>query len=330
MYQKDPDAAPDSDFTPGELSLLVSGNTGRLLDPRRTPIGLVAIEPEIAVFELEVTAFEDQGARWRLPFEDVVKFQFANGSDRLRSETLELYEQAVSRYDRPLSIPADAGAAATTLDRIAERVDDADKWLRQKSRFFAAERSLPTDAREGDPRLQSDMDRFLDSFDLVDLERELTETYVSNPHSGEVLKGHRIVIAEMGLAPFEGKIVRDPSILAGSRDRTRRREHILARLGFVRAMFGLAGVEHVVLYRSMSFEGAPRGRNDETFVSTTFCREIATTWFDSDVDRRSVIMMRQPVPVERVFMTYLETAAMNRHFREAEAVLLLDPDSALF
>ena len=53
MYQKDPAAAPDSDFTPGDLSCLVPKNTGRLLDPRRTPIGLVAVEPEIGVFELE-------------------------------------------------------------------------------------------------------------------------------------------------------------------------------------------------------------------------------------------------------------------------------------
>ena len=34
--------------------------------------------------------------------------------------------------------------------------------------------------------------------------------------------------------------------------------------------------------------------------------------------------LRTTEPVERLFMTYLETAAMNLHFREAEAVLLPD------
>ena len=105
---------------------------------------------------------------------------------------------------------------------------------------------------------------------------------------------------------------------------------MLARLGFVRAMFDRADRDHVVLYRSISFEGALRGRNDETFVSTTFSREVAESWFDSDLDRRSVVMMRQPVPIERVFMSYLETAAMNRHFKEAEAVLIIDPKASLF
>ncbi len=36
--------------------------------------------------------------------------------------------------------------------------------------------------------------------------------------------------------------------------------------------------------------------------------------------------MCQSVPVERVFMTYLETSAMNDRFLEAEAVLLARPD----
>ena len=39
---------------------------------------------------------------------------------------------------------------------------------------------------------------------------------------------------------------------------------------------------------------------------------------------RSGVIYRQPVPVERVFMTYLETAAMNERFQESEAVLLYE------
>ena len=41
-------------------------------------------------------------------------------------------------------------------------------------------------------------------------------------------------------------------------------------------------------------------------------------------------LLRQVVPVERLFMTYLETAAMNDRFREAEAVLLFEPGAWAF
>jgi hypothetical protein len=45
---------------------------------------------------------------------------------------------------------------------------------------------------------------------------------------------------------------------------------------------------------------------------------------------RAVAIYRQAVPVERVLMTYLETEAMNHHFREGEAVLLTDPTNQAF
>jgi len=42
------------------------------------------------------------------------------------------------------------------------------------------------------------------------------------------------------------------------------------------------------------------------------------------------LLMRQVVPIERVFMTFLETEAMNRQFHEAEAVLLHEEGNPLF
>ena len=39
---------------------------------------------------------------------------------------------------------------------------------------------------------------------------------------------------------------------------------------------------------------------------------------------------RQTVPIRRVLMTYLETEAMNRPYREAEAVLLVEPENQAF
>jgi hypothetical protein len=44
----------------------------------------------------------------------------------------------------------------------------------------------------------------------------------------------------------------------------------------------------------------------------------------------SGVLIRQSVPVTRVFMTYLETAHMNRRFREAEVVLFQEEGTLLF
>jgi hypothetical protein len=42
------------------------------------------------------------------------------------------------------------------------------------------------------------------------------------------------------------------------------------------------------------------------------------------------VLLRQAVLFERVFMTCLETAAMNRQFKEAEAVLLRSDEDVVF
>jgi len=57
---------------------------------------------------------------------------------------------------------------------------------------------------------------------------------------------------------------------------------------------------------------------------------VAMSLFGAEWDGRSARIERQPVPVGRMFMTYLETGAMNRQFREAEAILLEDPHNPLF
>jgi hypothetical protein len=158
----------------------------------------------------------------------------------------------------------------------------------------------------------------------------LTTTYVSNPGSGDVVRAHAIVVAELGLAEYHGPALRDPDALAGRFARDRRAEHVLARLGFVSAAFHLAGWDDVVLFRGMSFEHAtvvPRPTG--TFVSATFHRPIAEALSALGPHRRAGVLLAQRVPVARLFMTHHETAAMNAHFQEAEAVLLADP-AALF
>jgi hypothetical protein len=144
---------------------------------------------------------------------------------------------------------------------------------------------------------------------------------VSNPNSGELVKGHRIVIAELGLVAYAGKVVRDPGLFDDPWSRQRRAEHVLARLGFVHALFARLGHDHLVLYRGLSAEGP---------VHPTFSRDVAMSLFESGSDRATRVLLRQAVPVDRVFMTYYETPQMNAPFKEAEAVLLYDKANAVF
>ena len=82
VYETDPNARSDEDFLPGELSYLVTGNRGRLLDPRRTPVVVTDVAPNEGGFEVQIEAFEGQGARWELPLEEVGRFQFEHGASR--------------------------------------------------------------------------------------------------------------------------------------------------------------------------------------------------------------------------------------------------------
>ncbi|MHC4845606.1 MAG: hypothetical protein ACYTCU_05545 [Planctomycetota bacterium] len=63
---------------------------------------------------------------------------------------------------------------------------------------------------------------------------------------------------------------------------------------------------------------------NKTFVSASFSLDVATAHFEAaDADAHRQVASRA-VPAERVFMTYVETAAMNAPFKEAEAVLLYE------
>lgn len=74
------------------------------------------------------------------------------------------------------------------------------------------------------------------------------------------------------------------------------------------------GVAPPVLYRAISAEGPLEARRPRTLVSATFSLEVAMSLCGSPSDGGSARLDRQVVPLERVFMSCLETAA---HGREA-------------
>lgn len=331
IYESDPDAAPDAAFEPGELRHLVPGNAGRALDPRRTPVTVTEVRPGTGVFRVRIEAFEDTGAIWEVPMENAGHYQFARGSMEAAAGDLAAYREAVERFDRSLSVPGDPAARTRTEARLGEERERAADWLPRRSRFLAEGGTLPRPGlREGDPRPAADLQAYLDERGVADLETAFAEQFVSNPTSGPRVLGHRIVLAELGLVPYRGKVIRDPDTFRGDWSRERRSVHILARIGFVRALFGALGLQRLALYRGLSTEAGLEPPGNHTFISATFSLEVARSHFDSGGPAATAVLARQEVPVERVFMTYHETAAMNRKFREAEAVLLFDPGNRVF
>ncbi len=328
IYEHDVTAPPDSEFEPGTLAHLVAGNSGRLLDPRRTPVTVTGVDQSRGMFCVVVDAFEDAGARWELPLEHVTRYQFARGAGRLPEPAVARLEQIVCKFDRTIEIAAAAEArvgtvAAVELERARLRPElagshelcsiDLDECARQRrGSEHAAAALLSLIGRAG----------------LTSLEQSFARTYVSNPGSGEVVKGHSIVLAEMGLCPYDGPIVRDEQLFDGDCSRERRRAHILLRLAFLQELMSLLATSTVELYRGMAVEGALERPRPASLNAATFSREVAMAHFDTPT--RTGVLARQRVPVSRLLMTFIETPAMNRAFREAEAVLIGERGNLVF
>jgi len=331
IYQRDDEMRPDSEFESGELPHLVQGNRGRLLDARRTPLRVVELRPALGSFVVRIEAFEDAGALWEMSFEKVRGLQFERGSARADAAACDRMREAIERFQAPLRIACDEGARRRTAERLAEYVNEAASWIEKSSSFIAHGHALPDPAeRRGDPLLAADLEACLASRGLAEMEDEFARQFVSNPYSGELVKGHRIVLAELGLGAFEGQVIRDPELFAEPWSRERRADHLLSRLAFLRATFRRLGLERVPLWRGISTERALEHPANLTFVSATFSREVAQSHFDSGSDRATRVLLCQSVPVERLCMTYHETAAMNAQFLEGEAVLFFEEGNLAF
>lgn len=145
----------------------------------------------------------------------------------------------------------------------------------------------------------------------------------------------RPLTAEMGLVPYGGKVLHDKGVLHGEFDRPNRRQHVIRRLAFVRALYRSLGVSSLLLYPGIHSRGLVEPPRNETFVSATTDLRIAEAPAcfrePSNPNKEGYkvgVLMSQQVPLERVFMTYMETPQMNHPYRESEVVLLHDAAEA--
>ena len=172
------------------------------------------------------------------------------------------------------------------------------------------------------------LEKFLEEEGLATLERELLVPLISNPRSGEMVKGHAIVLAELGLCSYRGQAVRDPDLFNGRHSKEVRAEHILWRMALTQELWGRVSGQEV--FRAFASEGPERLPTTDSLVSATFSEDVARSHYEGSPTTRTRALLHQVLPVDRLFMTFIETRAMNERFREAEALLLGSPETTAF
>lgn len=325
VHECDNNIRPDEEFINGDICFLVEGNHCRLLDGRRTTGFIEKYFEDSSMFRWRITKYEDKGNYWDLPAEDILMFQFEKDSQKLSEMQVESIQQKIEDYQEILSIEAKKRDRDNTEEEIEKNKVNIIKWLEDNSLFIKSGNEIDFSSCEGSNLLAIDFKNYMKSVGLEEEEKITADTIVLNPNSAEWIKGMKIVIAEMGLVSFNGKIPRTNDIFKGIGDKKNRRRYIVNRLAFIRAYFSMLKINEVVLYRGMSNE------NDykeilRTFLHCTFSLEVGKAF--SDFKRHSKYkisyLVKMTVPVEKLFMTYLETEAMNRQYKEAEALLLYD------
>ena len=162
------------------------------------------------------------------------------------------------------------------------------------------------------------------------MDQELTRTLASNPHSGEMVKGHAIVLAELGLCSFHGTVVRDPALFCGGWTRHRRAEHLIVRMAFAQELWAGHFAEPIRLYRAAASDRPLRHSHGASFVSCTMSEQVADEHFAGGPTTIAAVKWRRDLPASRLIMTFIETCAFSVPYREAEVLVIGDPDSATF
>ena len=324
IHQQHKHKRPDSEFAPGQLAYIVAGNSGRLLDGRRTPGYIESYDPTSAMFMWRITDFEDKGKCWVIPAYKITSYQFEKDSKLLPEAEVEAIEKRCAELDKMLVITGDEETYKATQTIIEATAKEAMAWLKEKGAFARHGAKLDIKGDEGNPYLYSDLIRYMEDHGLGEVEQKTADQWVLNPYSGEWIKGMRIVMAELGLIDLNEKIPRTDSIFQGLGDKAKRRDYIIHRMAFIQAYFALLGIDRMTLYRGMGTYGAPR-ETPRTLMSATFSLAVAQSFSDMDSEGEGVTYaycIRFEYPVRYLFMTYYETEAFNGRYKEQEALVL--------
>jgi len=318
------------DLRRASLAHLVVGQGLFLSDPRRTPVEIVSQEQETASFSVRVSDFEDAGAIWILPFWEISKFLIPSDAQELTIGQRTDLEDGCAKFNRTMELPVHAANFTNAQNEIAAQQQEVSSWLVRNFPDLPTEQSKLTAGTQTCEHWNAAFQSLLASKGLDATERDFATQYVSNPNASEMIKGHRIMLAEMGLVPYQGHIVRDGRTFEGNGQKAKRRAHIVIRLAFMRAMLSALHLTSVPLYRVIYSDTALTAPRNTGFVSSTFSAQVAEALFRSGQKTKFAATYWQYVPADRLFMSFFETPELSRQFQEAEAVLLFEQSNEVF
>jgi len=321
LHQNNENKQSDDMFVEGDYSYLVVNNECRLLDGRRTPGYIECIDLDSAMFTWRITDYEDQGNCWFIPFSEVFRYQFKIESVTLSDDDAMDFEKADQSYVGQLEIIASEENRLNSEMQIEVQKKAALEWLSFNKNSGVFE-EVKLGANSHVEKIAALFQEYMKSNELDEMERLTAEDVVLNPNSGEWIKGMIITLAEMGLLNCYVPKIRTKDIFTGLGTKENRRNYLLHRLAFVRAMFEELSKEDVILYRGMASEGKWMNKK-RSLLNMTFSKEVAEAFasFDLEMYKTSYIM-RTEISVKDLLMTYLETAQMNERYQEQEAVVL--------
>lgn len=315
---------------PCELWHLVVGAKLYFGDPRKTPVTVSGCNPHTASFTVTVDDFEDRGAEWNLPLWDISKFLATPSSRKLTQPEQHALSMNIAAMNRRFYIPADDNAHNKSQSDISKLQSEIEDWLHLNCASLPDHPDALLDGNAQNKVWSAALEQVMNSKGLLQIEYDFATQFTSNPNASEMVKGHRIVLAELGLCPYDGHVVRDPQTFEGEWAKPRRRLHILTRLAFMRVLLSKLRLSNLSLYRTVYSLDKLQSPRNNGFVSATFSQDVAIALLEAGKQTRVAAMYWQKVPAERLFMSFLETTALNSRYQEAEAVLLFDQSETAF
>ncbi len=309
---------------------LAIGQPLYLSDPRRTPAVVIAHHPQTAGFTVRICDFEDAGAEWEFPGWEASRFLVAIDAPQLGTKQIKTLSAEVERLNQSVHIDGGPRKRNEADAEIAATEGEVSAWLDRHGVHLSRDRQTLLSRRTPDEGWSAALMALMADRGLSEIDRTFARCFASNPHAGEMIKGHRMVLAEMGLCPYDGPVLRDPTTFSRHGTRNLRRSHLVTRLAFMRIMLRCLGLSTFPLFRTIYASATLEAPRNRGFVSTTFSRDVARALFESGPPDGSAALYRQRIGMERVFMTYLETPALSEKYKEAEAILLFDPGNPVF
>lgn len=318
-------ALPDTEFVDGEIKYIVSNNKCRLLDTRRTPGYIEEYFEDTAMFRWRITDFEDKGNYWDVPAEDIKMFQILKNSIELELEDVDRITMKIKQFNNTISITATKDNKKITEEKITIAEKNIICWFENGVNSAINELRLDLDSKEGNETLIKNLKCFMKSIELDYIEEKTTSEIVLNPNS-EWIKGIKIILAELGIVSYKDKILRQTEIFNEVGGKQIVLQYIINRIAYLRAYFRMLNIDEVILYRGMSTAGDWFDYYEKSITSWTFNLDVALSFADLDKSSKgkNCYVLKRSVPVENLFMTYLETEAMNKQYKESEAILFFN------